>query len=555
MNRLLANLKAFGAIRLASIAGVGLVVMAIVGVIALRANIEPMALLYGDLDLQDSGRVTAILDKLHVGYEIKGGGSQIMVPTGQVDRLRLSLAREGVPAGGSVGYEVFDRGDGLTSSQFQQDMNQLRALEGELSRTVKTIRGVRNARVHLVLHKREPFAREQQEAQASVLLDMAGAQRMDKDEVQAILNLVASAVPGLKAQNISIVDTRGGLLARSGRQSGPEGAAQSNEELRHGMEKRLTEETEDMLTRMLGAGHVRVQTSVEVDFARSNEVQEKFDPDGQVARTLQSTTDADKNTEAQPSVTVQNNLPNADQQNTASGSSTNRQEESSSFEIGKTTRTTVRDTPSIRKISMAVMVDGTMRPGPDGKPIWQERSQADLDRMAILVKSAIGFDESRGDHVEIVNLRFAAAEETLDAPPPGLLGLQLGKSDIIWLVSTGLAAAVAIFALLFVVRPLALKLATATPLAAPLESPPAQLAGQAALALAGPTDSASLGTEVALSPSATATHAEEDDTLLNVANVEGRLRASSIRKLGQIVDDHPETALTVVRGWLNARTA
>ena len=551
MNRLLTSLKAFGPIRLASIAGVGLIVMAIIGGLALRATTEPMALLYGDLELRDSAQVTAILDKLHVGYEVKGGGSEIMVPASQVDRLRLSLAREGVPTGGSVGYEVFDRGDGLTSSQFQQQINQLRALEGELARTVRTIHGVRNARIHLVLPKREPFAREQQQAQASVVLAMAGAQRMDNDEVQAILNLVASAVPGLKPQNISIVDTRGQLLARSGRPSGQDAAAQTSEDLRHSMEQRLTMQTEDMLSRTLGPGHVRVETAVEMDFDRSNEVQEHFDPDSQVARTQQTITDANKSSEAQPGVSVQNNLPNADTQAGAAGSSENRQEENTSFEIGKTTKTTVRDTPSIRKISMAVLVDGVTEHGSDGKARWHELSQPELDRIATLVKSAIGFDEKRGDHVEIVNLRFAASDETLDAAPAGLFGFQLGRVDVTWLITSGLLAAVAIFALLFVVRPMAMKLAVAAQPMAAIVGPGDAVAG----ALTAP-DEAGMTAGLLESPaSLPAIEAADDETLLNVANVEGRLRASSIRKLGQIVEDHPETAMTVVRGWINQRTA
>ena len=551
MNRLLTSLKAFGAIRLASIAGVGFIVMAIIGGLALRATTEPMALLYGDLELRDSAQVTAILDKLHVGYEVKGGGSEIMVPTSQVDRLRLSLAREGVPTGGSVGYEVFDRGDGLTSSQFQQQINQLRALEGELARTVRTIHGVRNARIHLVLPKREPFAREQQEAQASVVLAMAGAQRMDNDEVQAILNLVASAVPGLKPQNISIVDTRGQLLARSGRPSGQDAAAQTSEDLRHSMEQRLTLQTEDMLSRTLGPGHVRVETAVEMDFDRSNEVQEHFDPDSQVARTQQTITDANKSSEAQPGVSVQNNLPNADTQAGAAGSSENRQEENISFEIGKTTKTTVRDTPSIRKISMAVLVDGVTEHGPDGKAKWHELSQAELDRIATLVKSAIGFDEKRGDHVEIVNLRFAASDEALGAEPTGLFGFQLGRVDVTWLITSGLLAAVAIFALLFVVRPMAMKLAVAAhPMPAITGSGDA-VAG----ALTGPDEAATTAGLLESPASLPAIATDDDETLLNVANVEGRLRVSSIRKLGQIVEDHPEMAMTVVRGWINQRTA
>ena len=199
------------------------------------------------------------------------------MPSDQVDRARLALAHEGLPSGGSVGYEVFDRSDSLTSNQFQQQMNQLRALEGELGRTIRTIRGVRNARVHLVLAKREPFAREQQEAQASILLSMAGAQRMDNDEVQAIVNLVAGAVPGLKPQNISIVDSRGELLAQPGA-ANRDNLARNNDDVRRAAEQRMGQDVEDMLARTLGPGHVRAEATVEMSFDRVNETQEKFDP-------------------------------------------------------------------------------------------------------------------------------------------------------------------------------------------------------------------------------------------------------------------------------------
>lgn len=545
MKRLVDSLKALGLPRLLGIAIVGVTVLAIVGAVAMRGGSPPMALLYGDLELRESGQVAAALDKLHVIYETKGGGSQIMVPSADVDRLRLMLARDNLPTGGSIGYEVFDRGDSLTSNQFQQQINQLRALEGELGRTIRTIRGVRNARVHLVLARRAPFAREQQEAQASIVLAMAGAQRMSDDEVQAIVNLVSAAVPGLKAENISVVDNRGQLLARAGRASGHDAITGRNDDVRRAMEQRLGQAVEDMLSRTLGPGHVRAEASVEMNFDRVSETQERFDPDGQVARSQQTSTDRSRNTEAQAAVSVQNNLPNPDPQSGgASGSTNSRQEETTTFEIGKTVRTTAHDNPSVKRISMAVLVDGITTRTADGQSAWRELSQPDLDRLAVLVKSAVGYDEKRGDHVEVVNMRFSTPEE-LGAPDAATADWrQFSKADIIWLITIGAILLVALFALGFVVRPLALRLATAQP-----------------AALAAPVDAASTSTTAPLlaaaatianvpPPGARQDETADKDTMLNVANFQGEVRASSIRKLAELVETQPAASVTVIRGWL-----
>lgn len=541
MKRFLDSLLSLGAPRLLGISGVGLAVLAILGVVAMRAGTQPMVLLYGDLELSDSGQVSAALDKLHVVYEIKGGGSQILVPSDDVDRLRLALARDNLPTGGSVGYEVFDRGDSLTSNQFQQQINQLRALEGELGRTIRTIRGVRNARVHLVMAKREPFAREQQDAQASIVLSMAGAQRMSDDEVAAIVNLVSAAVPGLKAQNISIVDNRGQLLARAGRSTGQDGITSHNDEVRRAMEQRLARAVEDMLGRTLGPGHVRAEASVEMDFDRVSETHEQFDPDGQVVRSQQSVTDGSKSTEAQPGVSVQNNLPNPDAQSGGpNGSASNHQEENTTFEIGKTVRTTARDSPSIKKITMAVLVDGVVAKGPDGLPVWRELSQPDLDRLAVLVKSAIGFDPKRADRVDVVNMRFSMPDELGAADAAGPSWLQFGKADIIWLITIGAISLVAIFALGFVVRPIALKLAAPAPLPVPALEGPSPDEADGSPTPAGNT----------LLPGITADENTDKDTMLNVANIQGEVRAASIRQLGEIVESQPGASVVVIRGWL-----
>jgi flagellar M-ring protein FliF len=549
VKRFLDSLKTLGLPRLIGIAGVGLTVLAIIAAVALRGGSQPMAALYSDLELHDSSQVVAALDKLHVAYELKSNGSQILVPVDQVDRLRLAMAGDGLPTGGSVGYEVFDRSDSLTSNQFQQQMNQLRALEGELARTIRTIRGVRNARVHLVLAKREPFAREQQEAKASIVLAMAGAQRMGDAEVQAIVNLVSTAVPGLKVQNISMVDSRGELLARPGR-AGADGVAANNEDVRRTIEQRLNQAVEEILGRTLGAGHVRAEAAVEMDFDRVNETQERFDPDKQVVRHQQTVSDANKSSEPPTTVSVQNNLPNPDTQSGgASGTSGNRQEENTTFEIDKTVRTMIHDVPSIKKVSMAVLVDGITTPAANGKPAWRELSQVELDRVASLVRSAVGFDAKRGDHIEVVNMRFSTPEDIGDAASSEPW-LQFGKADLIWLITSGIIALVALFSLGFVVRPLALKLASG--LLAPALVP----------ALAGPretvatvllTDANTVQAKLLLAANPPADPADKD-TMLNVANVQGEIRASSIRSLGKLVENRPEATVMVMRGWLAGKS-
>ncbi len=312
MNGVLEGLKALGPARIVAMAAVALGMLGLLAVLSLRGGGERMALLYADLDSREAGQIVDTLEHQHIAHQLGADGSEILVPADQVARARLLLARDGLPSGGSIGYEIFDRGDGLISSQFQQTINQTRALEGELARSIRAISGVRAARVHLVLPHREPFARAQQDAQASVLITMAGQGRLDREGVRSVLNLVAAAVPGLRPQNIAVIDSHGNLLARAGEPTGPEAAATQAEEVRRAVEIRLSHAVEDMLERTLGPGRVRAEASVELNFDEVRETTEKFDPDGQVVRSTQTNSDASKTTEVPTAATVQNNLPNAD---------------------------------------------------------------------------------------------------------------------------------------------------------------------------------------------------------------------------------------------------
>ncbi|CAH0315435.1 flagellar basal-body MS-ring/collar protein FliF [Roseomonas sp. CECT 9278] len=548
MGALIGQLRALGPVRLALLGGAGLAVLGLLAWLVMRASVPPMALLYADLDPRDAGQVVASLERARVPHRIEAGGSRILAPEDQIPRLRLTLAREGLPQGGSVGYEIFDRGESLTTTPFQQDVNRLRALEGEIARSIRQLAGVRAARVHLVLPRREAFSRDRGDAQASVVLTMQGAQRLDREGVQAVLHLVATAVPGLRPQNVSIVDSRGALLARGGQALAGPGAAQSQEEIRRGQELRIARAVEEMLERTLGPGRVRAEATVEMDFDRVQTTEERFDPENQVPRSQQSVQESSRNAEGGPT-TVQNNVPGGDPAGAGGGGSQeSRQEETTNFEIGRTTRNTVREHPVVRRQSVAVLVDGAWEPGANGAAAtFRERSAEEVARIASLVRGAIGFDERRGDTVEVVSLRFA--EPPAAAPEAGgMFDLAFSSTTIARLLESALFALVALIAILLVGRPAVGRLVT-------LANRPsaAAIAGGATPAIAGAPGAPALpgqAGDVAALPGA-----EGEDAMVSIAMVEGQMRASSITRMQDLVERHPDESLSVVRRWMTPEGA
>ncbi len=542
MGSLKQSLKSLGPLRIAAIAAVGLVVLGFLLFLTLRGSQRPMALLYGDLDLRDSGQVVAQLDTLKIPYQLRGDGTQIMVAADQVASARLALARQGLPSGGSLGYELFDRGESLGTSQFQQQMNLARALEGELSRSIRTISAVRAARVHLVLPRREPFAREQQEAQASVVLTLAGVTRLDKDQTRAIVNLLVAAVPNLKAQHISIIDSRGEVLADGGRAVDGGSAATTQDEAKRAAESRMARSVETLLERTLGPGNVRVEASLEYDQSRVNETQEQFDPDGQVLRSQHSTSESNRTNEAQGAVTVQNNLPNPNPGNAASNAGTqeNRQDETNNYEISRTVRSIVRDQPVLKRLSMAILVNGVTEPGPDGNPVWRERTPAEITQISSLVRSAVGYDESRGDKVEVTSMRFAQAAPADDAAAGnGLMGLPLERGDMMRLIEAGGGVVLFLVFVLFFARPALTRLTTMR------GGEIGQTAEQILAGLGDGSASAALG-----SASAAMALTSDPEDMVSMAQVEGQVRAASLRKLADLVEQRPGESAAALRVWL-----
>jgi len=548
VDTLLLTLRNLGPMRLLIMGAVLLGMIGFFFFLATRFTTPPMALLYSDLDAQDSAAIVSKLQAQNVPFELHAGGTQIFVPAGQSGQLRLAMANQGIPSSGSVGYEIFDKQGSLGATNFQQNINKLRALEGELARTIKTINNVSSARVHLVLPQRQLFQRDKSQPTASIFLKMRGSMRLDSNQVSAVQHLVAAAVPGLLPRSISIVDDKGELLARGFEgdpASTPGLIAQRADERRRAYEARIQRVVEKLLEKSIGFGKVRAEITANMDFDRITTNEEIFDPDGQVVRSTNTIEQSasQKDQEPQP-VSVNANLPDgaaAGGDQATRNSSDNRTEEVVNFEISKRVINQVRDTGIINRLSIAVLVDGAYELDENDDRVYRARTPEEMQMLSTLVKGAVGYDQNRGDVVEVINMRFADAE----LPPEPALNLFFGmeKQDFVQFAEMLVILILAILVILLVVRPLISRAFEAIPGAmSSMAEGGRMIADQAQLAagaLAAPP-----------SPDGSVPEEELFEELIDIDRVEGRVKASSVKKVGEIVEKHPDEALSIVRNWL-----
>src|SRR5262245_43388525 len=272
--------RALGAARLAAMGAVTAALVGVFAFIILRVTAPQMSPVFTDLSPEDSAAIVKDLERQASPYELKNDGAIVMVPRDKLTRVRMKLAEGGLPKGGGIGYEIFDKSDTLGATSFVQNINHLRALEGELARTIRAIDRVQAARVHLVLPERALFSRDKAEASASIVLKVRGP--LEPQQVRAIRHLVASAVKDLKPERVSIVDETGRLLADGARTEAALGL--SADERQTAFERRLREQVEAIVTSVVGPGRARVQLTADFDFNRVTQTSEKFDPEGRVMR-------------------------------------------------------------------------------------------------------------------------------------------------------------------------------------------------------------------------------------------------------------------------------
>jgi len=534
--------RTLGAARLGAMAAVTAALVGVFAFIILRVTAPQMSPVFTDLTPEDSAAIVKDLERQGISYELKNDGAIVMVPRDKMTRIRMKLAEGGLPKGGGVGYEIFDKSDTLGATSFVQNINHLRALEGELARTIKAIDRVQAARVHLVLPERPLFSRDKVEPSASIVLRVRGA--LEANQVRSIRHLVASAVNGLKPQRVSIVDESGNLLADGAGTSVADGVGGSAEERQSGYEKRLKDHVESIVSSVVGPGRARVQLSAEFDFNRITETLDKFDPEGRVLRSSQTREETAATDNKDGQVTVGNELPgaalnqnaNSNPQNATSRDQSKKSEEIVNYEISRTTKTEVTEGGRIKRVSAAVLVDGSYGKNEKGETVYQPRTKEELDRIGALVRSAIGFDQKRGDQVEIVNLRFAEAPATPIQEPGGFLSfLQLTKDDLMRAIELAVMGLLALVVVLFVVRPLVRRI---------LAEDPRQAVG----AVAGTPAIAASAHD--LPEIAAPAIPSQTSKMIDMAQVQGQVHAESMRKVGEIAERNPHETVAIVRQWL-----
>lgn len=550
MDAFLQIIRNIGTLRLGMMASVAIGLVAFFVFLTTRLTTPNMSLLYGDLSPTDSGQIVAVLQNENIPVEARNKGAEIYVPLTRVGQARLLVAEEGLPGSGTLGYsEIFDKDSALGSSSFDNEIKKLRALEGEIARTIASLDMVQGAKVLLVMPRRELFTRERQVPSASIALRMRGATRLDRSQVLAIQHLVAAAVPGLQPARISIVDDRGTLLARLGDADNPQLGSMTPDEQRIAFENRTAVRLTELLERSLGFGKVRVSVTAELDLERIETNEEIYNPEGQVVRSTQTIEDSSQSQDAGPeAVTVGQNLPDAQQLGGGAGSTdqSNRIEEATNFEISKTVKRGIREAGSVTRIAAAVLVDGTLTTGPNGEQAYTPRTPEEMEQIEKLVRSTIGFDADRGDAIEVVNMRFSEpAVSDADIGPQDIFGFR--HSELIGLVEKLVLLVVGFLVILLVVRPVISKFfeASAAATEAIVHTAEQQmLTNQSGHtpALAGPGGPMAMAGGGALP--------EEDDPMINLSNIDGRVKASSLRKIGEVIDKHPEEAVSIMRSWM-----
>ena len=381
-----------------------------------------------------------------------------------------------------------------------------------------------------MIPERRLFERDRETPSAAIVLKLMGD--LDPSQVRAIRHLVASAVEGLKPERVSIVDERGRLLADGARGAEAETGA-GMEEKQVGIERRLRSQIEEIVAGIVGAGRARIQVSAELDLNRIESRSESFDPESRVMRSTQTRSEISITSGSEGAVTVGNELPGANQPGPAPTpkDSTNKNEETTNYEISRVTKTEIAEGGRVKRLSVAVVVDGAYVPGPDGKPVYQPRPADEVDRIAALVRSAIGYDKARGDQVEVMNLRFAETPTQVEFAEPSLVQslLSPSKEEIMRIVELAVLSMLTLIVLMAVVRPLLKKV---------LASEPIQIA-------------IASGAGAAVAEALMVPPENTTARLVDFAQLNGKVQAETVQRVVDMVRASPSETVEVLRNWIH----
>lgn len=574
MQGLIDNLLALGRQRLLILAGtaVGVILAMLLGLNAVAT--PDYAPIYSNLSVTSANSIEATLANAGFKVSVSEDGSSVSVPRPDAARARMVLAESGVAIDGDPGWELFDEKSGLAMNSFLQKINRMRAMEGELARSIQTIDGISTARVHLVLPDREPFSREAPAPRASIIVRPEPGRAVTRKQAVAVRTLVASAVAELDLARVTVLSASGETILAEGTDGNGQATIQS---AKAGIEDRLGQEIQNILTARVGAGNARVRVNVDLVTQREVIVEQTFDPDQQVVRSTENKSESQSGTEDGGNVGIENNIPAA-LGGDGAGATSNRSEsdELVQYEIGNTRREIIREAGDVRRMTVAVLINGIYNV--DGSDVtYAERSPEELDRLTELVKSAVGFQDNRGDSVSVDSMRFM--DYSMDLGDPVEMSLMDNLSEnIVTIIRSVMALLIVGLIMVMGVRPILRRLNPPEQLELDPETTggaPALAAGDSAdpdaLPAAGQNNLQALPNgETTTANAALAANAaragsngvdaeallsndyddDEDQEYVEKQGIRGNLRKKKIDNIQRLADEKPEEVLRVLRSWL-----
>jgi flagellar M-ring protein FliF len=505
--------------------------------------------LYGNLGQKDAAEVVAVLEQSGVEFRIDESTGMVLVPSGKVQELRMQLASQGLPNTSGTGMEILDKDTGFGTSRMVEQARYHHALEGELARTIGTLASVEAARVHLALPKQSVFVRQRKQPSASVVLKLFNGRKLEQSQVDAIVHLVAASIPELEASRVTVVDQKGRLLSEQQSDRGMKLSA-SQFDYTQKIEANYRKRIEDLLAPILGADSVKATVTADIDFTVTEQTQERYNPDQPALRSEQVNEQASRTgSEGGVPGALSNQPPAAGaapQQTAGSDTTTDNttplnssRQATRNYELDRVVSHTRLSPNSIRRLSVAVVVDDVVEAGPEGKPVRRERTPEEVERISALVREAVGFDARRGDTVKVINSTFQAPE-----PIAALPEQPLWEQAWVWDVAKQAGGALVVLLLIFgVLRP-TLKRLTATPVA----EMPGELAVAGAAAGGGEASPAALpdaGAEAAPASRKALGADGKPIALTGPAAYENVMEAA--RKL---VDNDPKRVAQLVKTWI-----
>lgn len=551
MNELIKTIKGLGKTKLISLGAIMLSLLIFFGFLISSGSKSSMVIVSDEIDTLEMGKVIEKLDEMNITYQITDKGV-LMVDKDEKNKVLITLASLGIKTN-IVGYELFDKLDSFSATSFMQNINNIRAIEGEITRSILTFENITNARVHINIPKKSIFNEEEFQPKAAVILCLRRNKKIEDEQIKAIQNLVASSVSGMKTKSVKIMDSKGRLLSSEETDDSIISDVKNYNELKFKYENHLKTQLEDILEKSIGIGKVRIKVNADMDFTQFTESSENFDPDSKVTRSEHLTDEKTDELSKENQMTIEKEIQDEGTEKTTEQSKNNssKKEELKNYEISKVVKSLVKAPGEIKQISVAILVDGTYKKDPNTKELtYSPRTKEELEQIANLVKSAIGFKKERNDKVEVINMKFQdelLKDEPEISPDQYVYGFK--KDSVLSIIDKITIGLILMFVIVVIIRPIvekAVKLGKDKALEFDdILKFAENIPNQQEIDMLNMQNASHAGKENLLNEE------NEIEDKINIQKIDVMINRSAFKGITELIDKHTERTIVVIREWLN----